>query len=80
MGAQNALHQIVAGADVGKGFITGALFALGQSLAFWLRRRTPMSQAASNLLSWLAFVAGGRDPRCGTVTIRPDAQSRRDFC
>jgi Protein of unknown function (DUF1275) len=39
MGAQNTLHQIVAGADVGKGFITGTLFAFGQSLAFWLRRR-----------------------------------------
>jgi|HubBroStandDraft_6_1064221.scaffolds.fasta_scaffold72646_3 uncharacterized membrane protein YoaK (UPF0700 family) len=58
MGAQNTLHQIVAGADVGKGFITGTLFALGQSLAFWLRRRKPISQAASNLLSWLAFIGG----------------------
>src|ERR1700677_4093122 len=58
MGAQNTLHQIVAGADVGKGFITGTLFAFGQSLAFWLRRRKPISQAASNLLSWLAFIGG----------------------
>src|SRR5580704_17443199 len=58
MGAQNTLHQIVAGADVGKGFITGTLFALGPSLAFWLRRRKPISQAASNLLSWLAFIGG----------------------
>jgi uncharacterized membrane protein YoaK (UPF0700 family) len=58
MGAQNTLHQIVVGADVGKGFITGTLFALGQSLAFWLRRRKPISQAASNLLSWLAFIGG----------------------
>jgi uncharacterized membrane protein YoaK (UPF0700 family) len=58
MGAQNNLHQIVAGADVGKGFITGTLFALGQSLALWLRRRKPISQAGSNLLSWLAFIGG----------------------
>jgi uncharacterized membrane protein YoaK (UPF0700 family) len=58
MGAQNTLHQIVVGADVGKGFITGTLFALGQSLAFWLRRRKPISQTASNLLSWLAFIGG----------------------
>jgi uncharacterized membrane protein YdcZ (DUF606 family) len=34
------------------------LFAFGQSLAFWLRRRKPISQAASNLLSWLAFIGG----------------------
>jgi uncharacterized membrane protein YoaK (UPF0700 family) len=58
MGAQNTVHQKVAGADVGKGFITGTLFAFGQSLALWLRRRTPISQAASNLLSWLAFIGG----------------------
>lgn len=37
MGMQNTLHQMVAGADVGKGFITGVLIALGQSLARWVR-------------------------------------------
>src|ERR1700733_10450759 len=58
MGAQNTLHQIVAGADVGKGFITGTFFFPGQGLAFGPRRRKPISQAASNLLSWLAFIGG----------------------
>ena len=66
MGMQNALHQMVAGADVGKGFITGALFALGQSLAQWLHRRAPLAQAASNLLSWLAFIGGAV---LGTLTL-----------
>lgn len=66
MGMQNTLHQVVAGADVGKGFITGALFAFGQSLALWLRRRAPIMQAASNLLSWLAFIGGAV---LGTLTL-----------
>ena len=33
MGMQSALHQLVSGADVGKSFITGALFDLGQAIA-----------------------------------------------
>jgi uncharacterized membrane protein YoaK (UPF0700 family) len=58
MGAQNTLHQIVGGADVGKGFITGTLFGLGQSLALWLRQRKPITLTASKLLSWVAFIGG----------------------
>ena len=58
MGMQNVLHQIVAKADVGKSFITGALFGLGQSMARMLRVPGATRQALSNLLSWSAFVAG----------------------
>ncbi len=58
MGMQNSLHQMVAGADVGHGFITGALFSAGQSLA---RLGTGCGQgrrALSNIFSWVAFVVG----------------------
>ena len=58
MGMQNTLHQIVAGADVGKGFLTGNLFALGQSLARLGRERDEARRAVHNGLSWLAFIAG----------------------
>jgi uncharacterized membrane protein YoaK (UPF0700 family) len=58
MGMQNTLHQIVAGADIGKGFITGTLMSLGQSLARLSRDRKEGAGAAQNALSWIAFVAG----------------------
>ncbi len=66
MGMQNTLHQVVAGADLGKGFITGALFALGQSLARWTRGKTPFVQAAANFVSWAAFIGGAA---IGTVVL-----------
>lgn len=58
MGSQNTLHQVVAGADVGRSFVTGALFGFGQSLARWARRRSPFGKAAASLVSWTAFVCG----------------------
>ena len=58
MGLQNCLHQLVGGADVGKGFITGALFSFGQSLARFGDGISQWRTAGSNLLSWLAFVVG----------------------
>ncbi len=58
MGMQNTLHQIVAGADVGKGFITGALYAFGQSLARLATGKAKIGQAVANAASWLAFVGG----------------------
>lgn len=58
MGMQNTQHQAVAGADVGKGFVTGSLFALGESLVRCLQGRARIFQALSNLLAWGAFVTG----------------------
>jgi uncharacterized membrane protein YoaK (UPF0700 family) len=56
MGMQNVLHQVISGADVGKGFITGSLFALGQSFARLARNQG--YAAVQNAWSWLAFIAG----------------------
>jgi len=58
MGMQNCLHQLVGGADVGKGFITGALFGLGQALARAASGPSHWRTAGSNFLSWGAFVVG----------------------
>lgn len=58
MGMQNALHRVVGGADVGKGFITGALFDLGQSIARLFHHEGSFRRAASNMLSWIVFVGG----------------------
>ncbi|MEP9387990.1 YoaK family protein [Mesorhizobium sp. KR9-304] len=66
MGMQNTMHQVIAGADVGKSFITGALFGLGQSIARLLRGRGKAGEVASNLLSWIAFVAGAT---IGTLAV-----------
>jgi uncharacterized membrane protein YoaK (UPF0700 family) len=67
MGMQNAVHQLVSGADIGRGFITGALFSLGQSLAKAVSGEDGALRTAMVLaLSWLAFVFGGV---IGTLTF-----------
>lgn len=53
MGMQNCLHQTVARADVGKGYLTGNLFSLGQALA-----RLDRQAALANASSWLCFIIG----------------------
>jgi len=58
MGTQNCLHQLVGGADVGKGFISGALFGLGQALARVANSPSQWRTIGSNILSWGAFVVG----------------------
>lgn len=66
MGMQNVLHQRISGTDVGKSFITGALFALGQSLARLVRHKPVSAQAAENALSWMSFVVGAT---LGTIAL-----------
>ncbi len=58
MGIQNVLHQAVGGVDVGKGFVTGMLFHLGQSVARARDGKARLGQARISLLNWLSFVAG----------------------
>lgn len=58
MGIQNTIHQKIAGADIGKSFITGALSAAGQSLVLAFKGRASFREPASYGLSWLVFVAG----------------------
>ncbi|WP_371348457.1 YoaK family protein [Ancylobacter sp. IITR112] len=58
MGMQNSVHQVIAGADVGKSFVTGALFGVGQALARWARRRGGPVEALSYAGSWASFVIG----------------------
>jgi oxalate decarboxylase len=58
MGMQNALHKAIAGAAAGKGFITGALFGVGDALARACLGHARFAEAGANAVSWLAFVAG----------------------
>lgn len=58
MGMQNVLHQVIGGADVGKGFITGSLFGLGQALARLVLGKGQGSAAFQYGWSWLSFIAG----------------------
>ncbi|MBW9117968.1 DUF1275 domain-containing protein [Rhizobium cauense] len=58
MGIQNVMHQSIANTDVGKGFITGALFGLGQAAAHAIRDRANLASASVNACSWLSFVGG----------------------
>ncbi|MDQ0346930.1 YoaK family protein [Ancylobacter vacuolatus] len=58
MGMQNSVHQVIAGADIGKSFVTGALFGLGQALARWAKGRGEPVEALAYAGSWASFVAG----------------------
>lgn len=58
MGMQNTMHQMVAHADVGKGFVSGTLFGIGQALAKAIRGKAPVSEWAVLALSWFIFVIG----------------------
>lgn len=58
MGMQNVLHQVIRGADVGKGFITGSLFGLGQALARLVLGKGQGNTAFQYGWSWLSFIAG----------------------
>ena len=66
MGLQNAIHQSIAGADVGKSFITGTLYGLGDSLARFLTRKGDGRRVLVFALSWSAFVGG---VMVGSVTL-----------
>jgi uncharacterized membrane protein YoaK (UPF0700 family) len=59
MGMQNAAHQLIAGADIGRSFITGALFSLGQALAkVFEGNKSDWRTIGVLAVSWLAFVCG----------------------
>lgn len=58
MGWQNLVHRAVAGADIGRSFITGALFGLGHSIARALRGTGPIAAALAFGAAWFAFIAG----------------------
>lgn len=58
MGMQNVLHQNVHGTDAGKGFITGALFGLGQSLARALNGRGGLMKGGVYVSTWIFFIIG----------------------
>lgn len=58
MGIQNVLHQAVGGVDVGKGFVTGMLAGLGQSMARLPEGKTTLRGTLTYLVNWMAFVAG----------------------
>jgi uncharacterized membrane protein YoaK (UPF0700 family) len=58
MGMQNALRQQVGRADVGKTFVTGALFSAGQSLARAVTGKAPRAEWLAFLATWIAFMLG----------------------
>jgi oxalate decarboxylase len=66
MGMQNAIRTSVAGASIGRSFVTGALFDVGNALARACLGRAPMAEAAADAASWLAFIVG---VTCGTLAI-----------
>ena len=58
MGLQNTVHQVVGGADIGKSFVTGALFGMGQALAKCVTGLAKHEEWLAYAASWGSFVAG----------------------
>lgn len=58
MGMQNILHRTIAGADIGKTFITGVLFDTSRQIALVLLGRARAASIAYAAAGWVAFVAG----------------------
>ncbi len=68
MGLQNVLHQMSGKTSVGKGFVSGALVRLGQSIARLRSREPDPSGTATLFVGWMAFVAGAAG---GALLIAP---------
>lgn len=68
MGLQNVLHQMSGQISVGKGFVSGELVRLGQSIARLHSRAADPAGTATLLLGWIAFVAGAAG---GALLIAP---------
>ncbi|MDQ0511263.1 YoaK family protein [Ancylobacter amanitiformis] len=58
MGMQNNVHQVIAGADIGKSFVTGALVSCGQALARRMAGKEGPKEASLYAFSWVTFVSG----------------------
>ena len=58
MGLQNSVHQVVGGADIGKSFVTGALFGMGQALAKCVTGTAKHEEWLAYAASWGSFVIG----------------------
>jgi uncharacterized membrane protein YoaK (UPF0700 family) len=58
MGMQNLLHRNLWAADVGKGFVTGALVSAGQCFARAIREPGMLRTGFVLVASWLIFVGG----------------------
>lgn len=58
MGLQNAISGRVAGTDIGRSFVTGALFGLGRGIAQALLGEGPWRVPGLFLASWSTFVSG----------------------
>lgn len=66
MGMQNAIRTSVAGAAIGRSFVTGSLFGVGNALARACLGRARLAEAAADAASWLAFILG---VTCGALAI-----------
>ncbi len=58
MGMQNAVPRYVAGVEVGRTYVTGALFGMGKALALSIGDLRHLPEAAALGSSWIALVVG----------------------
>lgn len=66
MGMQNAIPRYFNGIEVGRSFVTGALFSLGKTLSLAVHDRKYLKEAAIHGTSWLALVVGAV---CGSASL-----------
>lgn len=66
MGMQNTVPRAIAGVEIGRSYITGALFGLGKALALSIRDRRHLRVAAAHASSWMALIVGATS---GTLAL-----------
>lgn len=58
MGIQNKAQVEVNNATVGKGFMTGVLYGIGEALARFVRKETSWHEVSTLILTWFLFFLG----------------------
>ena len=58
MGIQNKAQVEVNNATIGKGFMTGVLYGIGEALARFVRKETSWHEVSTLILTWFLFFLG----------------------
>ena len=66
MGMQNAIPRYVDGIEIGRSFVTGALFNVGKTMSLAVYDRKYLKEVAIHGASWLALVVGAV---CGSASL-----------
>ncbi|MBK2401784.1 YoaK family protein [Erysipelothrix sp. strain 2 (EsS2-6-Brazil)] len=64
MGIQNKAQVEVNNATIGKGFMTGVLYGIGEAFARFVRKETSWHEVSTLILTWFLFFLGAMTSTC----------------